>query len=100
MIAYGATELSSPCVQSGTRDRSLPLMAAGTLIANTEMVFLQDDGIRVNAIGSGEILVRGPNIMMYVWTKGVNLFSILTNAIYRGCKGDLTATKETILDRG
>jgi len=64
--AYGCTELSGPCVQSGVRDTTLPLSAAGTLIANTEMRFLDLNGADVGAKGPGEITVRGPNVMMYV----------------------------------
>lgn len=62
--AYGCTELSGPCVQSGVRDTNLPITAAGTLIANMEMKFLEVDGPGESARGPGEITVRGPNVMM------------------------------------
>lgn len=64
--AYGCTELSGPCVQSGVRDTTLPLSAARTLIANTEMRFLDLNCADVGPKGPGEITVRGPNVMMYV----------------------------------
>ena len=64
--AYGCTELSGPCVQSGVRDSSLPLSAAGSLVANSELRFLDTDGKDVGARGPGEITCRGPNVMMYV----------------------------------
>lgn len=62
--AYGATELSGPCAQSGVRDAGLPLSAGGKLIANTEMRFLDADCGDVGSKGPGEITVRGPNIFM------------------------------------
>jgi len=65
-LAYGCTELSGPCVQSGERDVKLSLTASGGLIANMEMRFLDDDGKDVGAKGPGEITCRGPNVMMYI----------------------------------
>lgn len=62
--AYGCTELSGPCVQSGVRDRGLPLSASGTVIANSEIRFLDLDGKDVGARGPGEIACRAPNVMM------------------------------------
>ena len=64
VVAYGCTELSGPCVQSGVRNTNLPITAAGTLIANIEMKFLDLDGSRETTTGPGEITVRGPNVMM------------------------------------
>ncbi|MDB5910503.1 MAG: 4-coumarate--CoA ligase [Massilia sp.] len=65
VTAYGCTELSGPCVQSGVRDTKLPITAAGTLIANMEMKFIDVEGTGgENARGPGEITVRGPNVMM------------------------------------
>ncbi|KAF9887217.1 hypothetical protein FE257_010471 [Aspergillus nanangensis] len=61
---YGCTELSGPCVQSGVRDKNLPLNGAGTLVANSELRFLDTDGNDVGARGPGEITCRGPNVMM------------------------------------
>lgn len=63
-VAYGATELSGPCVQSGVRDKDLALSAAGTLISNIEMRFLSVDDSSTDTKSPGEILVRGPNVMM------------------------------------
>ncbi|KAH8892298.1 acetyl-CoA synthetase-like protein [Thozetella sp. PMI_491] len=80
-VAYGCTELSGPCVQSGTRDRALPITAAGTLIANMEMKFLEVDGQGESIQGPGEITVRGPNVMM-------------------GYKDNLEATNDSIMDGG
>ncbi|OAL18059.1 hypothetical protein AYO22_10981 [Fonsecaea multimorphosa] len=61
---YGCTELSGPSIHSGVRDVKLPLTAAGTPIANTEIRFLDEDGKDVGARGPGEITCRGPNVMM------------------------------------
>ncbi|KAL4895011.1 hypothetical protein BDV59DRAFT_200269 [Aspergillus ambiguus] len=61
---YGCTELSGPCVQSGVRDKDLPLNGAGKLVANSEIRFLDTDGKDVGARGPGEITCRGPNVMM------------------------------------
>ncbi|KAL5360466.1 hypothetical protein BJX96DRAFT_184555 [Aspergillus floccosus] len=61
---YGCTELSGPCVQSGVRDKNLPLNGAGKLVANSELRFLDTDGKDVGARGPGEITCRGPNVMM------------------------------------
>lgn len=64
--AYGCTELSGPCVQSGVRDTNLPLSAAGALVSNSELRFLDANGKDVGERGPGEITCRGPNVMMYV----------------------------------
>ncbi|KAJ6002954.1 hypothetical protein N7451_005501 [Penicillium sp. IBT 35674x] len=61
---YGCTELSGPCVQSGVRDKDLPLSASGSVISNTEIRFLDPDGKDVGCRGRGEIVCRGPNVMM------------------------------------
>ncbi|KAJ5698339.1 hypothetical protein N7462_000344 [Penicillium macrosclerotiorum] len=61
---YGCTELSGPCVQSGVRDRGLPLSASGTVITNCEIRFVDSTGNDVGARGPGEILCRAPNAMM------------------------------------
>ncbi|OJJ37954.1 hypothetical protein ASPWEDRAFT_171407 [Aspergillus wentii DTO 134E9] len=63
---YGCTELSGPCIQSGARDKDIltSSTAAGTLIANSEIRFLDTDGKDVGAKGPGEITCRGPNVMM------------------------------------
>ena len=53
-------------MQSGVRDSNLPLSAAGSLVANCELRFLDTDGKDVGARGPGEITCRGPNVMMYV----------------------------------
>lgn len=53
-------------MQSGVRDVKVPTTAAGTLIANMEMKFLEVDSQREIPKGPGEITVRGPNVMMYV----------------------------------
>lgn len=64
---YGCTELSGPCVQSGVRDRdTLPKSATGTLISNSELRFLDPDGNDAGPNQPGEIICRGPNVMMYV----------------------------------
>ncbi|TVY54798.1 4-coumarate--CoA ligase 2 [Lachnellula cervina] len=85
---YGCTELSGPCVQSGVRDTSLPLSAAGTLIANTEMRFVDLDGTDVGSKGPGEITVRGPNVMMgYKDNSDATAESMLEGNWYR--TGDL-----------
>ncbi|KAJ5560168.1 hypothetical protein N7513_002567 [Penicillium frequentans] len=61
---YGCTELTGPCVQSGVRDKDLPLSASGTVISNTEIRFLDPAGKDVGSRGPGEIICRAPNVMM------------------------------------
>jgi len=57
----------------------MPLGASGTLIANTEMRFLDLDGRDVGSSGPGEITVRGPNVLM-------------------GYKDNDSATRESMID--
>ncbi|KAJ5243280.1 uncharacterized protein N7469_001607 [Penicillium citrinum] len=61
---YGCTELSSCIAQSGTRDKDAPLVAAGSLLANVKIQFLDDQGKEVPAGQPGEIVVSTPTIMM------------------------------------
>jgi non-ribosomal peptide synthetase component E (peptide arylation enzyme) len=53
-------------VQSGVRDRKTLKSAAGTLISNSELRFLDSEDKDVGANTPGEIICRGPNVMMYV----------------------------------
>jgi 4-coumarate--CoA ligase len=62
--AYGCTEASGACVQSGTRDTDMPLNATGKLIANADIKFVDPTGNDVAVGESGEITLRGPYIMM------------------------------------
>ncbi|KAJ5372479.1 hypothetical protein N7517_004485 [Penicillium concentricum] len=78
---YGCTEASGACVQSGTRDKEMPLNATGKLIANAEMRFIDSTGDDVGDGAPGEITLRGPHIMM-------------------GYLGDPKATREHMLDGG
>lgn len=59
-------------MQSGVRDMKLPITAAGTLIANMEMKFLEVEKAGESARGPGEITVRGPNVMMCVYPLPLN----------------------------
>lgn len=63
-VAYGCTELSGPCNQSGVRNRNMPLGAVGTFITNTEVRFISEAGEETGPHGPGEIVVRGPNVVM------------------------------------
>lgn len=63
-VAYGCTEASGACVQSGYRDKNKAINATGKIIANAEMRFLDQNGQDVGARGPGEIALRGPHIMM------------------------------------
>ncbi|KAJ5816507.1 hypothetical protein N7447_008740 [Penicillium robsamsonii] len=78
---YGCTEASGACVQSGTRDKDMPLNATGKLIANAEVRFIDSTGADVGDGAPGEITLRGPHIMM-------------------GYLGDPKATREHMLDGG
>ncbi|OQE37370.1 hypothetical protein PENCOP_c010G04942 [Penicillium coprophilum] len=78
---YGCTEASGACVQSGTRDKDMPLNATGKLIANAEMRFIDSTGNDVSGGAPGEIILRGPHIMM-------------------GYLGDSKATRDHMLDGG
>ncbi|CAI7599997.1 unnamed protein product [Penicillium pancosmium] len=61
---YGCTELSSCIAQSGVRDKDAPLVAAGTLLANVKIQFLDEQGKEVPAGQPGEIVVSTPTIML------------------------------------
>ncbi|KAL3460061.1 hypothetical protein BJX64DRAFT_300962 [Aspergillus heterothallicus] len=61
---YGCTELSSCVAQSGVRDRDAPLVAAGTLLANVKIQFLDEEGKEVALGQPGEIVVSTPTIML------------------------------------
>ncbi|CAI7654814.1 unnamed protein product [Penicillium crustosum] len=78
---YGCTEASGACVQSGTRDKDMPLNATGKLITNAEIRFIDSTGNDVDNGAPGEITLRGPHIMM-------------------GYLGDPKATREHMLDGG
>ena len=62
--AYGCTELSGAIVQSGVRDKDLSIVGAGTPISNVEIRFWNEKLQDAGAKGPGEILIRGPNLMM------------------------------------
>lgn len=97
--AYGCTEASGACVQSGTRDVDMPLNATGRLIANMEMRFLDPNGDDVGRNGEGEITLRGPNVMMPVYPEDVESgYFMLTPC--RAYLGNPKATAEHILDGG
>ncbi|OJJ60314.1 hypothetical protein ASPSYDRAFT_86906 [Aspergillus sydowii CBS 593.65] len=61
---YGCTELSSCIAQSGVRDKDAPLVAAGTLLANVKIQFLDEQGKEVPRGQPGEIVVSTPTIML------------------------------------
>lgn len=65
--AYGCTELASCIAQSGVRDKDAPLVAAGTLLANVKVQFLDEDGKEVPSGQPGEIVVSTPTIMLWVF---------------------------------
>lgn len=48
------------------RDKDAPLIAAGTLLANVKIQFLDEQGQEVPAGQPGEIVVSTPTIMMLV----------------------------------
>lgn len=62
--AYGCTELASCVAQSGVRDRGAPLIAAGSLLANMKVRFVNEQGHDVSPPEPGEICVSAPTIMM------------------------------------
>ncbi|KAJ5688450.1 hypothetical protein N7536_011069 [Penicillium majusculum] len=78
---YGCTEASGACVQSGTREKDMPLNATGKLITNAEIRFIDSTGNDVSNGAPGEITLRGPHIMM-------------------GYLADPKATREHMLDGG
>ncbi|CZR69048.1 related to 4-coumarate-CoA ligase [Phialocephala subalpina] len=63
-LAYGCTEVSGAVAQSGVRDTKCPLVRAGSLIANVEMKLVDEEGRDIVKESSGEILIKGPNVMM------------------------------------
>lgn len=65
--AYGCTELASCIAQSGVRDKDAPPVAAGTLLANVKIQFLDEDGKEVTPGQPGEIVVSTPTIMLWVF---------------------------------
>ncbi|CAK7230959.1 hypothetical protein SEUCBS140593_007764 [Sporothrix eucalyptigena] len=79
---YGCTELASCVAQSGVRDRhKAPLIAAGSLLANMHVRFVNEQGQDVMPPVPGEICVSSPTIMM-------------------GYKDDPAATAATMLEPG
>ncbi|KAL1891322.1 hypothetical protein Sste5346_007782 [Sporothrix stenoceras] len=79
---YGCTELASCVAQSGVRDEGkAPLIAAGSLLANMHVRFVDEDGKDVSPPTPGEICVSSPTIMM-------------------GYKDNAAATQEAMLEPG
>lgn len=56
--------MSGAIVQCGVRDKNLTLISAGTPIANIELRFLDESGNDTKLGAPGEIIIRGPNLMM------------------------------------
>jgi 4-coumarate--CoA ligase len=99
---YGCTELSSAIAQSGVRDKDVPLVAAGTIIANVQIRFIDEQGVDVPPHEQGEICINSPSAMMYVSPDSYLLYNLLLTITswIRGYKDNDAATRESFLEPG
>lgn len=82
---YGLTE-TSPCA-SYNHDLHYQLGSIGTPIENVEMKLVNPDGLEV-AIGElGEIVIRGPNVMLGYWNRPFETVQVIKNGWFH--TGDL-----------
>lgn len=81
--AYGCTELASCIAQSGVRDKDAPLVAAGTLLANVKIQFLDEDGNEVPPGQPGEIVVSTPTIMLWVFYPNMLSYSFANSVSHK-----------------
>jgi long-chain acyl-CoA synthetase len=87
---YGLTE-TSPFV-CYNHDLKYKLGSIGTPIENVEMKIVDLDGMEVSPGALGEILVRGPNVMLGYWNRPVETSQVLNDGWFH--TGDLGCMDE------
>lgn len=74
---YGLTETSPFACYN--HDLKYKLGSVGTPIENVEMKVVDSDGIELKPGDLGEIIIRGPNVMLGYWNRPAETAQILTN---------------------
>lgn len=74
---YGLTETSP--FASYNHDLKYKLGSIGTPIENVEMKIVNSDGVELQPGVLGEIVVRGPNVMLGYWNRPAETARVLTN---------------------
>src|SRR5579883_7417 len=74
---YGLTE-TSPC-SSYNHDLKYKLGSIGAPIENVEMKIVNDDGHQVQPGELGEIIIRGPNVMLGYWNRPFESAQVMKN---------------------
>lgn len=74
---YGLTETSP--FTSYNHDLKYKLGSIGTPIENVEMKIVNSDGVELQPGELGEIVVRGPNVMLGYWNRPAETAQVLTN---------------------
>lgn len=74
---YGLTE-TSPCA-SYNHDLKYKLGSIGTPIENVEMKLVNSDGREVQPGELGEIVIRGPNVMLGYWNRPFETAEVIKN---------------------
>jgi acyl-CoA synthetase (AMP-forming)/AMP-acid ligase II len=86
-VMYGATEASARLAFLDPADFPRKTSVFGKPIRNVEMKIVLDDGSEAGVGEEGEILARGPNIMMGYWNAPDETRKVLQDGWYR--TGDL-----------
>ena len=74
---YGLSE-TSPVASCNPTDRKAYTGTIGLPVSNTEMCLLDDDGKEVAAGSSGEIAIRGPQVMAGYWQRPDETAKVMT----------------------
>ena len=73
---YGLTE-ASPLTHAQPYDQSAPAGSIGLPVADTDAKLVDEDGVKVPGGQPGELLVRGPQVMLGYWDEPAETAAVL-----------------------